>query len=60
MLASIDLLLPIIDLNETHKELFKELGKSKPALTYFYFHKAVGYILASFLVAGLAGLTQKN
>ena len=26
---------------------------------YFYFHKLVGWVLASFLVAGLAGLTQK-
>jgi hypothetical protein len=27
---------------------------------YFYCHQIVGYLLASFLVAGLAGLTKKN
>ena len=27
---------------------------------YFYFHKIMGYVLGSFLVAGLAGLTQRN
>ena len=58
--ASLDQLLPIVEFNEAHKELFKKLATSKPALTYFYFHKAVGYVLASFLIAGLAGLTQKN
>jgi hypothetical protein len=26
---------------------------------YFYFHQLVGYVLAGFLTAGLAGLTQK-
>jgi hypothetical protein len=29
------------------------------ALTYFHLHKPVGWLLASFLVAGLSGLTQK-
>ncbi len=58
--ASLDQLLPLVELNETHKELFKMLEHSKLALTYFYLHKFVGYILASFLIAGLAGLTQKN
>ncbi len=25
---------------------------------YFYFHQAMGYVLASFLIAGLSGLTK--
>lgn len=58
--ASFDQLLPLIELNESHRELFKKLGNSEVALTYFYIHKAVGYILASFIVAGLAGLTQRD
>ena len=27
---------------------------------YFYAHKLFGWVLASFLIAGLAGLTQKS
>jgi hypothetical protein len=51
---SLGMLLPMIELSETHK---------KVQLTgwvryYFYFHKLMGWVLASFLVAGLAGLTK--
>ncbi len=57
--ASLDQLLPIIEIDERHKDLFKSNDLPKPALAYFYFHKLAGYVLASFLIAGLAGLTQK-
>ena len=62
--CSLDLLLPIVELNKAHAEfVMKELGKMNPAAVwvpyYFYFHKLVGWILGSFVIAGLAGLTQK-
>jgi uncharacterized protein YjbI with pentapeptide repeats len=55
---SVDMLLPIIKLNKKHDEVIPCLIPS--VRWYFYFHQIVGYILASFLVAGLAGLTKKN
>ncbi len=51
---SLDMLLPIIKLRGFHYTF--DLGGW--AQYYFYFHKMVGYILASFLVAGLSGLTK--
>jgi uncharacterized protein YjbI with pentapeptide repeats len=51
---SVDMLLPIIRLRELHYEI--ELAGW--ARYYFYFHKLMGYVLASFLVAGLSGLTK--
>ena len=51
---SFDLLLPIIQLYEPHYEVVLH-GCAK---YYFAFHKLMGYLLASFLVAGLAGLTK--
>jgi hypothetical protein len=55
---SIDMLLPVIKLNKAHDEVIRRLIPS--VRWYFYCHQIVGYILASFLVAGLAGLTKKN
>jgi hypothetical protein len=51
---SIDMLLPIIKLREKDYQidLKGSLGY------YFYFHKIMGYVLASFLIAGLSGLTK--
>jgi uncharacterized protein YjbI with pentapeptide repeats len=53
---SFDMLLPIVDLREHHKEV--EL--SGFAKYYFYFHKIMGFILVSFILAGLAGLTKQS
>ena len=62
--CSLDLLLPIVELNKEHAEfVMKGLVKMNPAAAwvpyYFYFHKLVGWLLGSFVIAGLAGLTQK-
>jgi uncharacterized protein YjbI with pentapeptide repeats len=51
---SIDMLLPIIELREKHYKMDLQGW----ARYYFYFHKMMGYVLASFLAAGLAGLTK--
>jgi hypothetical protein len=51
---SFDLLLPIIQLYEPHYKVVLH-GVAK---YYFAFHKLMGYVLASFLIAGLAGLTK--
>lgn len=49
---SFDMLLPIIRLREKHYQI--DLG---PVRYYFYLHKIAGFVLASFLIAGLSGLT---
>ena len=54
---SLDMLLPIIQLRDRHYESDMDL-ESAAARYYFYVHKMMGYVLASFLVAGLSGLTQ--
>ena len=51
---SFDMLLPIIRLRESHYQV----DLTTWARYYFYFHKIMGYVLASFLLAGLAGLTR--
>jgi hypothetical protein len=51
---SLDMLLPIIRLRERHEKV-DLLGSAR---YYFYFHKVMGYVLVSFLIAGLAGLTK--
>lgn len=51
---SLDLLLPIIELHKPHYDIVLD----GVARYYFAFHKLMGYVLASFLVAGLAGLTK--
>jgi hypothetical protein len=48
-------LLPLVQLGE-----FKGVTLSSPVKWYFYFHQLAGYVLAGFLAAGLAGLTQKS
>ncbi len=52
---SLDHLLPVVQLIKSHYDI--ELAGF--ARYYFYAHKLLGYVLASFLIAGLAGLTQK-
>jgi hypothetical protein len=49
---SFDMLLPIVKLRDWHYKV--DLAGS--ARYYFYFHKIMGYLLASFLIAGLSGL----
>jgi hypothetical protein len=51
---SIDTLLPIIRLREKNYRVDLHGGVAY----YFYFHKIMGYVLASFLIAGLSGLTK--
>ncbi|MEI9403642.1 hypothetical protein [Mesorhizobium argentiipisi] len=59
--VSIDHLLPIVELNKEFAEFFDDPGRERLRgwqIGYFAVHALVGYLLASFLVAGLAGLTQ--
>jgi hypothetical protein len=51
---SFDMLLPIIQLRKKHYEIDLE-GWPR---YYFYVHRIMGYVLAAFLGAGLAGLTK--
>ena len=51
---SFDMLLPIVRLRDQHYSVDLE-GWPR---YYFYVHKIVGWALASFLVAGLSGLTK--
>ena len=47
-------LLPIIDIDRRNQDVVLKGG----ALYYFYFHSIAGFLLASILIAGFAGLTQ--
>jgi len=51
---SFDMLLPIVKLREFHYTV----DLHGWVRYYFYLHKLMGYVLASFLIAGLAGLTR--
>jgi len=51
---SLDMLLPIIQLRKYHYDVTLKA----PVRHYFYFHMLMGYALASFLIAGLSGLTE--
>ncbi len=51
---SIDMLLPIIELRKQHYDI----DLTGAARYYFYFHKLMGFVLVSFLIAGLSGLTK--
>ncbi len=52
---SLDLLLPIIQLDKRNYDT--HLGGW--AKYYFYVHKIFGYVLASFIIAGISGLTKQ-
>lgn len=59
--ASLDQLLPIISLNKEFDEYFHDPKRERLhgwQLGYFAAQALVGFLLASFLVAGLSGLTQ--
>ena len=63
--ASLDQLLPIITLDKAHEALIFGDTSGNPGApywvqVYFYVHKIIGWVLGSFIVAGLAGLTQRN
>jgi hypothetical protein len=51
---SLDLFMPIIRLRDAHYHM----DLRGWARYYFYLHKTMGYVLASFLIAGLSGLTK--
>ena len=51
---SFDMLLPIIRLRHSHQSV-DLLGWPR---YYFYCHKIAGFVLASFLIAGISGLTK--
>ncbi|CAJ3333936.1 pentapeptide repeat-containing protein [Burkholderia pseudomallei] len=51
---SFDMLLPIIKLRELHYKI--ELAG--PTRYYFYFHKLAGWVLGSFIVAAVSGITK--
>ncbi len=49
---SVDRLLPIVELRKRHYEV----DLPQRSRVYFYFHTVMGYVLATFLLAGLSGL----
>ena len=51
---SFDLLLPIVRLREKHYKV----DLNGWIRYYFYVHRIMGYVLASFLIAGISGLTK--
>jgi hypothetical protein len=60
-LASFDHLLPIVELNKEFGDYVHDPQRQRLndfQIAYFSVHALVGYVLASFIVAGLAGLTQ--
>jgi hypothetical protein len=52
---SFDMLLPLIRLRERHYQI----DLTGWVRYYFYIHKIMGYVIASFLIAGIAWLTTK-
>ena len=52
---SFETLIPLVSLRSMHKDV--DFAENVPRC-YFYFHRIFGYVLASFIVAGLAGLTK--
>jgi hypothetical protein len=59
--ASLDHLLPIVSLNKEFDDFFDDPQRQRLKgwqLGYFAFHALFGFLLGSFVVAALAGLTQ--
>jgi hypothetical protein len=59
--ASLDYLLPIVELNKEFADFFNDPKRERlygGQIIYFAVHAIIGYVLAFFVVAGLAGLTQ--
>jgi hypothetical protein len=55
LLFCIDLLLPLIQFRRSHYDIE---FKSKLLAGYFICHRVVGFVLGSFILAGIAGLTK--
>ena len=53
---SVDMILPIIKLREKHYNY--DLQKDWQRY-YFYFHQLFGWFMATFILAGIAGVTQR-
>jgi hypothetical protein len=58
--CSFDQLIPLIELKKEYAIFVQGEKITGWREVYFYFHKIAGWMLGSFLVAGLAGLTQRN
>ena len=62
--ASLDQLLPIVRLDKAHDALIFGGPTAEPQADWlryiFYLYKVIGWGLGSFIIAGLAGLTQRN
>lgn len=52
---SFDQLLPIIELNHN----FSDVALPESVEHYFYWHRLLGFLLGTFIAAGVAGLTQR-
>ncbi len=52
---SINMLLPIIQLNKRHENIEHDISVVR---IYFYVHKIMGYVLAMIIVAGLSGMIK--
>jgi len=67
LLASFDQLLPAIKPNKAYEAMIFGDSTAKPPLNpqpdwvliYFYVQKVIGWVLGSFIVAGLAGLNER-
>jgi hypothetical protein len=57
-MASLDEILPVVDLDKNVPGVINRELKGKRRLWYFYFHRIVAYVLFFFVLAGLTGLTQ--
>jgi hypothetical protein len=60
IVASLDILLPIINLDKSFRDHIPMELRSSWATAIFWGIGVAGWVLGSFLVAGLAGLTQKQ
>lgn len=56
--ASFDEIIPLVQLNGAHAKFVDE-SLAGWRQWYFYVHRIVAYVLGSFVIAGLSGLTQK-
>lgn len=57
--ASFDAMIPLVQLNAAHEKVMSRV-LSGWRLYYFYVHQMLAYVLGSFVVAGLGGLTQRQ
>jgi hypothetical protein len=55
--TSFDEILPVVELDKEHERFINEEVSGRWRW-YFYVHRIAAYVLGSFIIAGLAGLTQ--